>query len=388
MGNFQPVEHHMIEVGSPISQSIFLKSGDLLFKSGRTVMTDRQKKVLVAQGYIHLVPEVVPDTVEEDPVPEYAVKYALPEPNETVFKVKERWLGELYHIFKLSKSPLVVNFSYQIIKLANEIQWVCEYHPNGILAAFHIDSTNDYGLIHALHCGIISEIIAKQSELTRSQRLSIIAGALTHDLGMAKEQTALHEQTTDLTDEQWQELARHPSESYKRLIELGVDDKDWLDIALHHHERIDGSGYPHKLSGELIPLSVRIMSVADTYTALVRPTGSRVGNSGKRALVILYKERGVGLETGLIDILINVIGIYPIGALVRLSTKELGVVIKCGKKIAEPKVSVLLSNDLQPLKYHRIRDTKQDDISVEEEVALNGHLALIPAIKEQWNSFV
>jgi len=388
MGHLQPVDYHTIKVGNPINQSIYLKSGDLLFKSGRVVTSQRQKKVLVAQGFTRSVPVEVPVPKEQDVVPHYAIKHQTPDPKDTVFEVKERWLGELYHIFKLSKEPLVVNFSYKILKLANEIQWVCEYHQNAILAAFHIDNVSDYGLLHALHCGVICEVIAKNCELSRSQRLSIIAGAITHDIGMLDEQTSLHEQDADLTEDQWLALRQHPLKGYQRLIELGVDDKDWLDIAIHHHERMDGSGYPHKLNADTIPLSVKVVSVADTYTALVRPTNSRLGNSGKKALAILYKERDVSLEDNLVDILINITGIYPIGALVRLTNGEIGVVIKCGKRISQPIVSILLSGDNQPLSARRLRDISLNHFNIEDEVSLIDHLDLIEAIQNQWTAVV
>jgi len=388
MGSFQPVEYNTIKVGSAITQSIYLKSGDLLFKNGRVVTSQRQKKVLIAQGFIKIEPSKAPTGADKNTVPDYALKYLPAVPSDTVFDVKERWLGELYHIFKLSKEPLVLNFSYQILKLANEIQWVCEYHQNALLAAFHIDSFNDYGLLHALHCGIISEIIAKNCQLTRAQRLSIIAGAITHDLGMAEEQTALHKQKSALSEAQLLELGKHPAESYKRLIKLGIDDKDWLDIALHHHERLDGTGYPHKLAGDHIPLAVRIMSVADTYTALVRPTDNRQSNSGKKALTILYKERGCGLEAKLIDILINVVGIYPIGALVHIANGEIGVVVKCGKKVSQPIVSVLLGSDRQIIRSRRLRDSQNELFSVEDEIPLTDHLELVEHIQKQWSAVV
>jgi len=388
MGHLQPVDGQTIKVGNPINESIYLKSGDLLFKRGRIVASIRQKKVLQAQGFVRTTAILATSPIESNDIPAYALKHQPKPSTETVFSVKERWLGELYHIFELSKAPLVFSFSYKILTLASEIQWLCEYHQNAVLAAFHIDSVNDYGLVHALHCAVISEVIAKQCGLSRVQRLSIIAGAITHDIGMQEHQTALHEQDSELTEEQWLVVRQHPLEGYKRLIELGVDDKEWLDITLHHHERTDGSGYPHKLNGDTIPLAVKIVSVADTYTALVRPSNSRLGNSGKKALAILYKERGISLDASLVEKLLNVTGIYPIGALVRLSTHELGVVVKCGKRISQPMVSVLVGSDLQLSKARRIRDISNEQFSIIDEVSLIDNLYLTEKIVNQWTAVV
>ncbi len=390
MGELKPVDYNMIKVGSPIAQSIYLKSGDLLFKHGRMVTSQRQKKVLVAQGFFLDEPELVPPkpAPSADVIPTYALNHAPPPAKDTIFDVKERWLGELYHIFKLAREPLVVSFSYQITKLANEIQWVCEYHQDALLAAFHIDSESDYGLLHALHRAIIGEVIAKQSDLTRNQRLPILCGALTHDLGMADIQTALHHQKSALTDEQVQQLKQHPLESHKELSRLGVDDKDWLDIALHHHERIDGSGYPHNLTADAIPLSVKIASVADTYTALVRPTNSRTCNSGKKALAILYKERSVSLDAGLIDKLINIVGIFPIGALVRLNNGEIGVVVKSGKKISQPVVSILQSANLKIIQGRRLRDIQDEQFTIADELSLADYPSLVEPVHNQWTAVI
>lgn len=392
MGDFKPVDYNTIKVGSPIGQSIYLKSGDLLFKHGRMVTSQRQKKVLVSQGYVLIEPKFADAENDShapiDTVPTYALNHPPALAKDTVFDVKERWLGELYHIFKLSREPLVVNFSYQITKLANEIQWVCEYHQNALLAAFHIDSESDYGLLHALHSAIISEIIAKHCDLSRSQRLPILCGALTHDLGMADIQTPLHHQKTALTDQQVQQLKDHPLKSYNELLRLGIDDKEWLHIALYHHERLDGSGYPHQTKGEYIPLPVKIASVADTYTALARATNSRTGNSGKKALAILYKERGVSLDSKLVEILINVVGIHPIGALVRLNNGEIGVVIKCGKKISQPIVSILQTANLTILKNRRIRDLQDKQFTIEDELSLADYPSLIESVHNQWTAVI
>lgn len=390
MSSLQPVASHQIQVGSPITQSIYLKGGDLLFKKGRMVTSERQKKVLVAQGFVLNEPEVSAPQVSNpaDTIPTYALNHVLPPAKDTIFDIKERWLGELYHIVHLSKEPLVVNFSYQIIKLANEIQWVCEYHQDAVLAAFHIDSESDYALLHALHNGCVSEVIARHSGLSRTQRLSIICGSLTLDLGMADIQTLLHHQKDALSDEQLATLKEHPLKSYQELCRLGVDDKDWLDIALHHHERIDGSGYPHKLSGESLTKAVKIASVADTYTALVRPTNSRTSNSGKKALAILYKERGISLDAELIEILINVVGIYPVGALVKLNNGEIGVVVKCGKRVSQPIVSILQSTNLQRIKNRRLRDMQNDQFSIVDELPLLDYPSFVEAIHNQWTAII
>lgn len=375
----------IIKIGEPLVQSVYSENGDLLLKKGRIITTERQKMILINLGFC-LQSEC--ENIPESRPKSLSASRNKSENQEDIFDIKSRWLEELFRVFNLAKQTQVANFSYRVIRLATEIQRISECQQDALLAAFQLDHENHYGLVHALHCAVICETIAKSIGLSRIDRLGIIAGALTHDLGIVEVQDKLHQQKTALTDQQWQQIRQHPYQSWQKLVELGVNDKIWLDIAQQHHERLDGTGYPDGLSDKQLPLGVRIMAVADIYTALIRPTVFRSENSGKSALTVLYKERGATLDARLVDVLIKEIGVYPIGSLVRLSNQEIAVVIKCGEIKSKPVVSALLSPDGQIYPSSKLRQTAEIQFKIVKELSLAKNRFLHTNIENEWSSSV
>jgi hypothetical protein len=97
------------------------------------------------------------------------------------------------------------------------------------------------------------------------------------------------------------------------------------DVCLHHHEKHDGTGYPHGLKGDDISLFARMAAICDTYDALVSPRPHRPAHGPAGAVAEMYKLKGSFDET-LLTTLIKSIGIYPVGSLVRLDSRMLGCV--------------------------------------------------------------
>jgi HD-GYP domain-containing protein (c-di-GMP phosphodiesterase class II) len=367
---YRRVKGQDIDIGEPLSHSVYSQNGDLLLKNGRIITTIRQKSILLNAGFILLSDLKKRNRVPHTQVPLLSTRKPV---NEDVFDIKSRWLEELYLVFNLQHKVDASNFCSKILALALEIQIVTETQAENLLAAFQLDQENHYGLVHSLHCAVICESLALSIDMPRIERLGVIAGALTHDIGIVEIQDELHKQETALSDEQWQEVQQHPVIGHKKLIKMGVNDADWLAIALSHHERINGKGYPKGLKGEEVPLSVRIMSISDIYTALIRPTVFRPENTGKSALTVLYKERGESLDAKLVDVLIQRMGVFPLGTLVKLVNDETAVVIKRGSNTTKPHVASILDHSKQLYKTPIKRDTSDADYKIVGELSLEKH---------------
>ena len=122
------------------------------------------------------------------------------------------------------------------------------------------------------HCLLVTGVaIAFGQHLGFSQpdrnRLAI-AGML-HDIGKAKVPVEILEKPGPLTDDEMAALRKHPEFGHETLKTSGTLNKDMLDVVLHHHEYIDGSGYPHGLSGDEIPDLVRVATICDVFGALL-----------------------------------------------------------------------------------------------------------------------
>lgn len=104
-------------------------------------------------------------------------------------------------------------------------------------------------------------------------------GALLRDIGITKIDPALRDNPGKLTVSQYEQIKDHPAESERMLRELGEKSAIVLDLARHHHERLDGSGYPDRLRGEEIAPIVRILTITDVFDSLTtrRPYQRRLG---------------------------------------------------------------------------------------------------------------
>ncbi|RRJ85211.1 HD-GYP domain-containing protein [Aestuariirhabdus litorea] len=381
-----------IEIGSPLTSSIYNAAGDLLLLKGRMITTQRQQTILLQQGYVDRQSAssgtrgAAPANDAQRPL--VASGRSRREQDEDIFLQLSQWLNRLFQLFNLSQKEQKVDFSYQVLQLALEIQLQCQRRPDTVLAALQMDHDNHYGLIHALHCAAICELIAKGEHLTQMERVSMIAGALTHDFGIIAMQDSLHQQAEKPSDEQWKKIRQHPEKGEALLREQGIDDPIWLALVRYHHERLDGSGYPDGVGSDKLSVPVRIMSIADTYTAITRPTAFRKESTVNSALRVLYTEGDQKLDRSLVERFIKRVGIYPCGSLVRLNNKEVAVVVEQNKDIKQPKVMALMGSNGHPLLKPQARDLEADDLKIVGVEPYGKFRSLQSSMETLWGNYL
>ena len=130
--------------------------------------------------------------------------------------------------------------------------------------------------------------------LSREQVEEIRAAALVHDIGKINIPRAILTKPGRLTDTEFALVKRHPGDGAAMVAELG--DARLTAIVRHHHERIDGNGYPDGLAGPDIPLGARVIAVADTFDAITSTRAYRKPRTHRKALEILQREAGAQLD--------------------------------------------------------------------------------------------
>jgi HD-GYP domain-containing protein (c-di-GMP phosphodiesterase class II) len=131
------------------------------------------------------------------------------------------------------------------------------------------------------------------------------AGKL-HDIGKTVLPRTILDKPGSLTRGEWKTMRSHPAHSFVILHQAEIP-ADLMQLVLLHHERFDGSGYPVGLKGEDIPLTVRILSIADAYSALTSRRPYRDCCSSQEALAILTKDSGIAFDPDIIRILIQIV---------------------------------------------------------------------------------
>ncbi len=169
-----------------------------------------------------------------------------------------------------------------------------------------VDHKDPYTKGHADREASISLLLAREVGLRGNQLKCIVAGALLHDIGKIKIDDVILKKPGRLTDEEFAQIKRHPQ--YGLEILAGKEFPwDVRPIIGHHHERIDGSGYPAGLKGEEIPVGARIVGIADVFDALTSDRIYRAAFEPAKALEIMQKESGTTFDPMLLNTFVRMI---------------------------------------------------------------------------------
>jgi len=179
--------------------------------------------------------------------------------------------------------------------------------------------------------------------MARHRILSLVTAGLLHDVGMMRVNPEIVNKQGKLTPEERRQIQTHPVHSYRIIPrELGFGEEVGLP-ALQHQERWDGAGYPRKLARDAIRLEARIITVADSFVAMVSNKPYRTSMIGYTAIRNLLSDNGTRFDPQVLKIFIQVLGIYPIGSIVLLSDSSVCRVVE-NKSAAplKPRVKVII----------------------------------------------
>jgi putative nucleotidyltransferase with HDIG domain len=157
-----------------------------------------------------------------------------------------------------------------------------------------LEARDPYTAGHSRRVTRYSEAIARGMGLTRAQVAKVRTAAAVHDVGKIKTPRDILNKPGKLTDEEFTAVKRHPVDGAELVADMG--DRELTAMVRHHHERLDGGGYPDGLGAAEIPLGARIIAVADTFDAITSTRPYRPGGKHKTALDILRKEAGSQLD--------------------------------------------------------------------------------------------
>ncbi|MDQ3632694.1 MAG: HD-GYP domain-containing protein [Actinomycetota bacterium] len=157
-----------------------------------------------------------------------------------------------------------------------------------------LEARDPYTHGHSRRVARLAANIAKRMGLSREEVAKIRAAGAMHDVGKAKTPVAVLRKESRLTDEEYAIMKRHAADGAVMVSTLRDD--ELTAMVRHHHERLDGTGYPDRLAGEAIPIGARILAVADTFDAITSTRPYRPAHAHKEALAILAAGAGTQLD--------------------------------------------------------------------------------------------
>ncbi|WP_423408650.1 HD-GYP domain-containing protein [Heyndrickxia sp. MSNUG] len=229
-----------------------------------------------------------------------------------------------------------------------------DIHSSDIFHLHHYSTKTEYLYDHPLAVGIISAFIAKKLNYSKGDVTQIAVAGCLSDCGMAKISPNLINKNTTLTVEEFEEIKKHPTYSYQ-MVKNSPLLKEAAKIAiLHHHERLDGSGYPFGEKAARIHPFAKILAVADSFHAMTSERMYKPKHSPFKVLEMVNEELFGEFDIAALKALSSSIMNFSIGSIVRLSDGQTAEIVFVEEKNpTRPLVRIIESNEILALEKNR-----------------------------------
>jgi putative nucleotidyltransferase with HDIG domain len=217
-------------------------------------------------------------------------------------------LNSFAQVISKRHAQLGIDYEEELLHQFNNEKIISQNHlmelANSLAGA--IDAKDPYTKGHSTSVSRYSEALARAINLPEDQVQKIKLGALLHDVGKIGIPENVLKKPDKLSDEEWAIMKQHPVIGAEKVLQPNESLRDLIPIVKYHHEHVDGTGYPEHLKGDQIPLSAKIVAVADAFHALVSDRPYRKGLGLDVACDILLQGAGKQWDSDLVNKFIQI----------------------------------------------------------------------------------
>jgi putative nucleotidyltransferase with HDIG domain len=231
----------------------------------------------------------------------------------------------------------------QCLPLVEEVTHSVARNPSALVSLARLKTKDDYTYMHSVAVCALMVSLARQLGLDDEQTREAGLAGLLHDIGKMMVPSDLLNKPGKLSDDEFDVVRTHPVAGYETLKQAGAVSALVMDVCLHHHEKMDGTGYPHKLAGEQISLMARMGAVCDVYDAITSNRPYKMAWDPAGSIQRMAQWTGQ-FDPVVFQAFVKGVGIYPVGSLVKLQSGRLAVVTDLGvSSLVTPVVKVFYS---------------------------------------------
>ncbi len=286
---------------------------------------------------------VAPEPVQALPTEKKIQKTTLADELVTARKVHARTRAAVVSMFSEARMGKSIQVEEAVI-LVDEINMSMERNANALLSLIRLKTVDEYTYLHSVAVCVLMVALGKQLGL-RGEELKLIGIAgLLHDIGKMAVPNEILNKPDKLTDEEYGIIKSHPRKGWEILKTVYQANEPALDVCLHHHERMDGKGYPERLSADTLTLHARMGAVCDVYDAITSDRCYKKGWEPAEAIRRMTSWKDGHFDETVFRAFVKTIGIYPVGTLLKLRSGRLGLVVEQSEKsLLTPLVKVFFS---------------------------------------------
>jgi HD-GYP domain-containing protein (c-di-GMP phosphodiesterase class II) len=309
----------------------------------------REKEPPLAEMVRHLEQAVVKDPVSLRTELTRA-KIVYSEAQKTVTRIFER-LRRGADIDVEQLSAVVDSMVDSVFRNRDAMSWLAR-----------MKTKDDYLYSHSLACSVWALSLGRHLGLDRELLQVLGTGAMLLDVGKTQIPSELLNKPAQPSADEWRVLRGHVPAAIRLLRASPQLDERVIPMIETHHERIDGSGYPHGLSQDRIPLLGRMAAIVDAYDAMTSERTYARARSTYDAVRELKRLSGTGFQQELVELFVQAVGVFPTGTLVELNTGEVGVVTAQNRfRRLRPEIMVLLDAKKKVRNEFRVVDLNTCD---------------------------